>query len=53
MFRRIVRGRDHLHESLTREYFEEVSRRYFEIAHAERLSDTHRTIYMMRRKPIA
>ena len=53
MFRRIVRGRDHLHESLTREYFEEVSRRYFEIARAERLDDTHRTIYMMRRKPIA
>ena len=53
MFRRIARGRDHLHESLTREYFEEVSRRYFEIARAERLGDTHRTIYMLRRKPIA
>ncbi|MDQ3803150.1 MAG: class I SAM-dependent methyltransferase [Acidobacteriota bacterium] len=53
MFRRIARGRDHLHESLTREYFEEVSRRYFEIVRSERLGDTHRSIYMMRRKPVA
>jgi SAM-dependent methyltransferase len=53
MFRRIARGRDHLHEFLTREYFEEVSRRYFEIARSERLGDTHRSIYMMRRKPVA
>jgi len=52
MFRRIARGRDHLHESLTREYFEEVAGRHFEIVRSERLGDTHRTIYMMRRKPV-
>ncbi|HEV3468904.1 MAG TPA: class I SAM-dependent methyltransferase [Pyrinomonadaceae bacterium] len=50
MFRRIARGRDHLHEFMTREYFEEVSRRHFEIVRSERLGETHRTIYMMRRK---
>jgi SAM-dependent methyltransferase len=49
MFRRITRGRDHLHESLTVDYFENVSRTYFTITRAERLGETHRRIYMMRR----
>jgi SAM-dependent methyltransferase len=53
MFRRIARGRDHLHESLTQEYFEEVARRSFEIVRSERLGDTHRAIYMLRRKSVA
>jgi SAM-dependent methyltransferase len=52
MFRRIARGRDHLHEFLTREYFEEVSSRHFEIIRSEQLGDTHRRIYMMRRKQV-
>ena len=51
MFRRISRGRDHLHESLTEEYFEGVSRQYFEITRVQKLGDTHRRMYMMRRKP--
>ena len=51
MFKRISRGRDHLHVGLTEEYFESVARQYFEIIRAERLGDTHRRIYMMRRKP--
>lgn len=50
MFRRIARGRDYLHESLTPEYFENVSRQYFEITRVQKLGDTHRQIYMMRRK---
>jgi SAM-dependent methyltransferase len=50
MFRRISRGRDHLHESLTEEYFEDVSRQYFEITRVQKLGDTHRWIYVMRRK---
>jgi SAM-dependent methyltransferase len=51
MFRCIARGRDHLHESLTVDYFENVSKRFFSITRAERLGETHRRIYMMRRKP--
>jgi SAM-dependent methyltransferase len=50
MFKRISRGRDHLHLDLTEEYFENVARQYFEIIRAEKLGDTHRRIYMMRRK---
>lgn len=53
MFRRISRGRDHLHEFLTREYFEGAARRHFEIIRRERLGNTHRWIYMMRRKHVA
>jgi SAM-dependent methyltransferase len=49
MFRRITRGRDHLHESLTVDLFENVSRQYFAITRSERLGGTHRRIYMMRR----
>ena len=52
MFKRISRGRDHLHVGLTEEYFENVARQYFEIIRAERLGDTHRRIYMMRRKQV-
>jgi SAM-dependent methyltransferase len=50
MFRRISRGRDHLHEFLTREYFELEAGRHFEIIRTERLGDTQRWVYMMRRK---
>jgi SAM-dependent methyltransferase len=50
MFKRIARGRDYLHVDLTEEYFENVARQYFEIIRAEKLGDTHRRIYMMRRK---
>jgi SAM-dependent methyltransferase len=50
MFKRISRGRDHLHLGLTEEYFENVARQYFEIIRSEKLGDTHRRIYMMRRK---
>ncbi|HWT03631.1 MAG TPA: methyltransferase domain-containing protein [Pyrinomonadaceae bacterium] len=52
MFRRIARGRDHLHEFLTREYFEAVSARFFEIVRSEQLGDTPRRIYMMRRRQV-
>jgi SAM-dependent methyltransferase len=52
MFRRIARGRDHLHQFLTREYFEAVAGRFFEIVRSEQLGDTPRRIYMMRRKQV-
>jgi len=53
MFRRISRGRDHLHEFLTREYFELEAGRHFEIIRSERLGNTQRWVYMMRRKQSA
>ncbi len=50
MFKRISRGRDHLHLGFTEDYFENVASQYFEIIRSEKLGDTHRRIYMMRRK---
>jgi SAM-dependent methyltransferase len=50
MFKRISRGRDHLHTDLTEDYFETVSRQFFDIVRFEKLGDTHRKIYMMRKK---
>lgn len=53
MFRCIARGRDHLHTYLNRDHFEGVARRFFDIKRSERLGDTDRWIYMMRRKQVA
>lgn len=52
MFRCISRGRDHLHQFLTREYFESVASQFFDITRSEQLGETERRIYMMRRKQI-
>ena len=50
MFRLIARGREHLHENLTREYFERVAQRGFEIVRAQTLGGTGRALYLMRKK---
>ena len=50
MFRLIARGREHLHEQFTQEYFEDVSLRYFEIVRSSQLGGTRRSLYMMRKK---
>jgi SAM-dependent methyltransferase len=50
MFCRITRGRDHLFSDLTREVFEKTSRKHFEIVRCERLDQTHRWLYLMKKR---
>ena len=50
MFRRLLRGRDHLFAELTSEVFESECRRRFEIVRSQRLAGTERTLYLMRRR---
>ena len=50
MFRQITRGRDHLFTGLTRELFEEVCKPHFDLVRCERLGDTSRWLYVMRKK---
>lgn len=50
MFRKITRGRDHLFSALTREVFEQTSRKHFEIARCERLDQTDRWLYLMKKR---
>jgi SAM-dependent methyltransferase len=49
MFRSLVRGRDDLHNTFTREVFESECRKYFVIARAERIGTMDRWIYLLRR----
>jgi hypothetical protein len=53
MFRRITRGRDHLFTKLTRESFESACNRQFEIVSCERLDQTQRWLYLMKKKGTA
>ena len=50
MFRRITRGRDHLFTDLTKETFEQASREQFDIVRCERLDQTSRWLYLMKKK---
>ena len=50
MFRQITRGRDHLFTSLTQELFEETCKTHFDLVRSERLDDTSRWLYLMRKK---
>ncbi len=47
MFRRLTRGREHLHCDLTREAFEDACEEFFEPMRAERLGDTGRWLYLL------
>jgi len=49
MFRRIARGRDHLHADLTADVFERECRRRFEIVHRQHVPGTERWLYLLRR----
>jgi len=49
MFRRIARGRDHLFSDLTKESFEATAVQYFDIVRCERLDQTNRWLYLMRK----
>jgi hypothetical protein len=50
MFRRITRGHDQLYTHLTREFFEETCRKYFDLVRSERLDQTSRWLYLMKKK---
>ena len=49
MFRRLTRGRDHLHRDLTPEFFERECRRNFRIERIEPLAGTERRLYVLSR----
>lgn len=50
MFRRLTRGREELHRGLNREVFESVAIRRFEIVRSQHLDDTHRWLYLLRKR---
>ena len=49
-FHRLVRGREELYKDLTRELFETTARRWFDVVRAERLHETNRWLYLLRRR---
>ena len=51
MFKRLARGRDHLHAGHTAEAFERAAARWFEIVRSEQVEGTHRRLYVLRVKP--
>lgn len=50
MFTRLTRGRDHLHNSLNVDTFEQACARRFQIIHRQHLEGTHRWMYLMELK---
>jgi SAM-dependent methyltransferase len=53
MFRRIARGRDHLFTDLTKESFEQTCNERFDTIRCERLDQTSRWLYLMKKKGAA
>jgi SAM-dependent methyltransferase len=49
MFRRLTRGREHLHQDLNQQVFENACRAHFEIVRSQQLEGTHRRFYLLRR----
>ena len=49
LFRRIARGRDHLHAGLNEETFENAARDFFNIELKEKLPETDRVIYLLKK----
>jgi len=50
MFRRLTRGRESLHASLTMDVFEGVCLKYFEIVRSLPLPGTARRMYCLKKK---
>lgn len=50
MFRRITRGHDYLYTHLTKEFFEETCSEYFDLVRCQRLDQTSRWLYLMKKK---
>lgn len=49
MFRRLARGRDHLHAGLDVHQFEHACRRHFDVLRSIRLGESHRWLYWLRK----
>ena len=49
MFRRLTRGREHLHSDLTPQVFEATCRAHFDIVRSQQIEGTHRRLYLLRR----
>lgn len=50
MFKRLARGRDHLHQGLTSEVFEASLGRHFEIVRKEPIAGAERILYLLRKR---
>lgn len=50
MFRRLTRGRDHLHANLSVSVFEGSCRRHFEVVRSARLTGGYRHLYLLKKK---
>ncbi len=50
MFRRLARGRDHLHNGLDCTAFETACRPHFDVVRTAPLDGTHRQLYLLRKK---
>jgi len=50
MLKRLVRGREALHQDLTKEVFEQACRRCFDIERSEELAGGDRVLYVLRKK---
>ena len=53
MFRRLTRGREHLHAALDMKMFEQACTPYFEIVRSLALPGTQRRMYCLKRKAVA
>lgn len=49
MFRRLTRGREHLHRDLNQQGFETACRVHFDIVRSQQIEGTHRRLYLLRR----
>lgn len=49
MFRRLTRGREHLHRDLNPQVFEAACRVHFDIVRSQQIEGTHRRLYLLRR----
>ncbi|MEW6738021.1 MAG: class I SAM-dependent methyltransferase [Acidobacteriota bacterium] len=50
MFRKITRGREHLFEYFTREFFENICAGHFNIVRVQHLNQTERWLYLLRKR---
>ena len=50
MFRRLARGREHLHQDLTEESFERACQKHFEIVRSRPLLEGRRRVYLLKKR---
>ncbi len=50
LFRHLARGREHLHAGLNEDVFTNAAKEFFDIVRSEKLPQTERSLYLMRKK---